>query len=173
MKKKLKSLMMTFTLALTVAGASVGLDIPVLNEGTSVYAATEGKPSNHIPSLSIGSDGEMANNVGGLKAESGQEKSIYNTILKQVRTVIIFISGIGTLLMVAFFVLNFITLGKSQGNPQERQKAVSGLIMTGLATAGLGSVFLVTTLFYNMLGNEEGEGFEEASTYIEQTEIRA
>jgi hypothetical protein len=89
--------------------------------------------------------------MGGL--ESKDRTTFFNNVLKEMRTVVLFISGIGTLLMVAFFIINFINLGKSQGNPQERQKAVSGLIMTGLATAGLGSVFLITSLFYGMLNN--------------------
>jgi hypothetical protein len=174
MKKKLKSLLISSVLIFSVMAGITSFDVPVFENVVSVYA--DGKDSNYIINPTIDENGNMGD-IDGLKAESGKEKSIYNTILKQIRIAVVFISGVGTLLMVAFFVLNFITLGKSQGNPQERQKAISGLIMTGLATAGLGSVFLVTTLFYNMLGSEEGvnSSGESGSTgaFIEQVEIKA
>jgi hypothetical protein len=148
MKKTIKSLIMTAIVAFTVVIGSVENYVPMLDNVVKVYAE-DGHKNNEIPNVSM-SDGTL--NLGGIE-NAGDKTSIYDTVLAQVRLVVMFISGIGTLLMVAFFIMNFITLGKSQGNPQERQKAVSGLIMTGLATAGLGSVFIVTMLFYGMFND--------------------
>ena len=104
--------------------------------------------ANNIPNIQISekNNGKIENGL-----EKTKKKQVLNKILKEYRGIVTFISGIGTLSMIMFFILNFIALGNSKGNPQERQKAITGLIVSGIATAGLGSVTLITTLFYNML----------------------
>ena len=104
--------------------------------------------ANNIPNIQISekNNGKIENGL-----EKTKKKQVLNKILKEYRGIVTFISGIGTLSMIMFFILNFIALGNSKGNPQERQKAIHGLIASGLATAGLGSVTLITGLFYNML----------------------
>lgn len=87
--------------------------------------------------------------MGGL--ENAEKDNFFNTVLSEYRGVVMFISGIGTISMILFFILNFINLGKSQGNPQERQKAISGLIISGIASAGLGSVTMIVAIFFNAL----------------------
>ena len=101
-----------------------------------------------IPNIKISesNNGKIENGL-----EKAKKKQVLNKILKEYRGVVTFISAIGTLSMIMFFIFNFIALGNSRGNPQERQKAITGLIVSGIATAGLGSVTLITTLFYNML----------------------
>lgn len=88
-------------------------------------------------------------NMGDLANASKDD--FFNTVLSEYRGIVMFISGIGTISMILFFILNFINLGKSQGNPQERQKAISGLIISGIASAGLGSVTMIVALFFNAL----------------------
>ena len=104
--------------------------------------------ANNIPNIQISekNNGKIENGL-----EKTKKKQVLNKILKEYRGIVTFISGIGTLSMIMFFIFNFIALGNSKGNPQERQKAITGLIVSGIATAGLGSVTLITTLFYNML----------------------
>ena len=75
----------------------------------------------------------------------------FGLAINKYRGAITFVSGMGAIAMIMFFILNFIKLGGSQGNPQERRKAVTGLIVSGIATACLGSVGLVVGLFFNML----------------------
>ena len=101
-----------------------------------------------IPNIQISdkNNGKIQNGL-----EKTEKKKVLNKILSEYRGVVTFISGIGTLSMIMFFIFNFIALGNSKGNPQERQKAIAGLIVSGIATAGLGSVTLITGLFYNML----------------------
>lgn len=123
----------------------LGLFIFNLADST-IFTQNEYEVHANIPAIKI-EGGKV--NVDQIKPKSANE--FFTTSLTQYRKVIVFISGIGTLSMILFFILNFINLGKSQGNPQERQKAVTGLIITGIATAGLGSVTLITSLFYNML----------------------
>lgn len=113
---------------------------------TTIFTQNEYEVHASIPTIKV-EGGEV--NIDQIKPKGANE--FFNTSLEQYRKVIVFISGIGTLSMILFFILNFINLGKSRGNPQERQKAVTGLIIAGIATAGLGSVTLITSLFYNML----------------------
>ena len=104
--------------------------------------------ANNIPNIQISTSDNGAITGGLAKKE---KKQVLNKILTEYRGIVTFISGIGTLSMIMFFIMNFIALGNSKGNPQERQKAIHGLIVSGVATAGLGSVTLITGLFYNML----------------------
>ena len=111
----------------------------ILNIDSSVYAA--------LPTFTMGTDGKLtASNINSHTADEFFEK-----VLNEYRDAIVFVSGIGTLSMILFFILNFIKLGNSQGNPQERQKAITGLIFAGIATACLGSVTLVAGMFYGLL----------------------
>ena len=53
--------------------------------------------------------------------------------------------------MVVFFIINFMKLGSSAGNPQARSQALTGVLWTGLAAAGLGAVSIIAGFFYNAL----------------------
>lgn len=127
----------------------IALLIVVISSGIIEYNQIQVN-ANNIPNIQI-SETDNGAITGGL-ANKGQKKQVLNRILTEYRGIVTFISGIGTLSMIMFFVMNLIALGNSKGNPQERQKAIHGLIVTGIATAGLGSVTLITTLFYNMIG---------------------
>ena len=120
--------------------------IPIINS----------QANNYIPNVQLTSDSSgnlninNTNNKDTLEDKDKKEK-IYNSVLGEYRGIVVFLLGIGLLSMILFFILNFIALGNSKGNPQERQKAIHGLITTGIATAGLGSATLIATLFYNMI----------------------
>ncbi|MBQ3420512.1 MAG: hypothetical protein IJH34_02345 [Romboutsia sp.] len=138
MKQKMKKIVLPLLMAFMVLSYAV-------SPAVEVYA------NNNIPAFSITNSG-----VSGEFFDDNTDKiSVFDKILKEYRTVVMFLSAIGTISMIMFFIFNFISLGKSQGNPSERQKAITGLIITGLASAGLGSVTLITTLFYNMIGSED------------------
>lgn len=74
-----------------------------------------------------------------------------NRILEEYRIWVVFGSGMTSFIMMGLFIINFMKLANSKGNPQARQKATSGLIFTGVGTALTGSVTLITQLFYNFL----------------------
>ena len=102
------------------------------------------------PTIKFDENGKIS-----LKDEEGKslktKKETLNNVLTEVRTVVVFLTGIGSLTVIGCFILNFINLSNSRGNPEARKKAVNGLIVCGIATAGLGSVTLITQLFYNMI----------------------
>ena len=94
-------------------------------------------------------DGNNQLNVSGASEDMN---SSFAKIIEKYKTVITFLSGIGAVSMVAFFIILFMKLGGTVGNPQERSKVITGLIITGVAAAGLGSVSLIVGIFYGMLG---------------------
>lgn len=75
----------------------------------------------------------------------------FSMIITKYKTVITFISAVGAVTMVAIFILNFMKLGATSSNPTERSRCITALIWSGLSAAGLGSVALVTGIFYGAL----------------------
>lgn len=94
-------------------------------------------------------DGKL--NIGGAGFDEADSDGAWNTIISQYRGFIVGVSGIGAITMLAIFIFMFLKLGASAGNPQARSQALTGLMWSGIATAGLGSVALIVGLFYNLL----------------------
>ncbi|WCK56941.1 hypothetical protein PP175_27395 (plasmid) [Aneurinibacillus sp. Ricciae_BoGa-3] len=78
-----------------------------------------------------------------------KDTNAWNTLLSKYRNFIVGISGIGAVSMIAFFIVQFMKLGASAGNPQARSQALTGVLWTGLAAAGLGAVSIIVGFFYN------------------------
>lgn len=158
MLKKIKNMMMPLILGAFLFGCSDATinynGVPVAYAAPAASAASGASGGGgaltggieSMPSLSM-NNGSL--NMGGLV--NADKDKFFNTVLSEYKGIVVFISGIGTISMILFFILNFINLGKSQGNPQERQKAISGLIISGIASAGLGSVTMIVALFFNAL----------------------
>lgn len=105
--------------------------------------------NGQIPTIEVGANGiEFKGNDGFGK---GNQDDTWNKILLQGRKFVIGVSGIGALAAIAVFIVSFMKLGASAGNPQARSQALSGIMWSGIAAAGLGSVTLITGLFYNGL----------------------
>lgn len=92
---------------------------------------------------------EVKNGKVVLNTGFNSEDEAFSHIIDKYKVIITFFSAIGAITMVGIFIYTFIKLGATAGNPQERQKCLTGLIVTGLATALLGSVALFVGLFYN------------------------
>lgn len=125
---------------------SIVLSICVFNTGINqsyIYASG-------IPIVTIDKNSGTTSLLDENNKKLKGKKEVLNDTLEEVRTVIAFLSGIGMLSAIAIFILNFISLGNSKGNPEARKKAINGLIICGIATAGLGSVILIADLFFNM-----------------------
>lgn len=89
--------------------------------------------------------------IGGDKISQDQNDA-WNLILEKFQVVVMGISGIGTICMILFFIMNFIKLGASSTNPSDVAKIKTALLYSGLAAAGLGSVTFIVGLFYGILG---------------------
>lgn len=105
--------------------------------------------NGQIPTIEVDENGIKF--LGNTSFGSGNQDDTWNKILVQGRKFIIGVSGIGALVAIGVFIVSFMKLGSSAGNPQARSQALSGIMWSGIAAAGLGSVTLITGLFYNGL----------------------
>lgn len=97
--------------------------------------------------VTMGQDG-LTVTGGGL--ENGSTSNSWNDLIKKSKNFVIGISGIVTVAMILFFIILLTKLGATADNPSERAKVVKGLIVSGLAVAGLGSVTTFVGIFYGM-----------------------
>lgn len=101
--------------------------------------------ANGIDKLDVGDDYKI------IGIDDAGESNGGSRILAEYRNVIVGVSGVATLTFVILFIVNFMKLGKSAGNPQERSNSIMGIIITGIAAAGCGGVMLFVSFFYNLL----------------------
>ena len=116
-----------------------------------------------VPAFASGVDVDDANDFGigysddgklkygGAYGKNKQQSDVWNTIFVQYKGIIMGITGLGTLTMVALFIINFIKLGQAANNPNEKSRALSGLLWTGIAAAGLGGVTIFVGLAQGLL----------------------
>lgn len=93
------------------------------------------------------------NGDGSVKTNTDGSKNAFSKIINKYKGVITFVSGIGAITMIGIFIFHFMKLGSTAANPSERAKVTTGLIWSGLAAAGLGSVSLIVGVFYGLLGD--------------------
>lgn len=79
------------------------------------------------------------------------ESDFWNKIYSEYKGIILGISGIALLTFVMMFIVSFMRLAKSAGNPQERKQAQMALLWTGIGAALSGSVFMWVGFAYNLL----------------------
>lgn len=116
--------------------------------GTAVPMQTQ---AADIPKVTLGADGVVKAD-GALAKNTNGMSGAWNSFIDKYRFWISGFSGIAAVTMILFFIINFMKLGASSGNPQGRSNAIAGLVWTGLAAAGLGGVSIVVAFFYNALG---------------------
>ena len=85
-----------------------------------------------------------------------KDKNVDNTtawkiFIKRYKSFVVGIAAFAAVTMVLLFIKNFLKLGAVASNPQARSETLKGLLVTGIATGLLGSVALITALFYNTL----------------------
>lgn len=89
--------------------------------------------------------------ITGAGFDKQSDGSAWSNFFKKYRTIISGVSGIAAITFIAFFIFYFMKLGATAGNPQARSQTLLGLLWTGIAAAGLGSVSIVVGFFYNAL----------------------
>lgn len=86
-----------------------------------------------------------------LAGEAASGQNTWSTLFDKYKNVIIGISGAAAVTFLAFFIVNFVKLGQSSGNPQMRSHALMGLIWCGIGCTCLGGIALFFGFFYNAL----------------------
>lgn len=77
--------------------------------------------------------------------------STWATIYQKSKGFIVGFAGLGTIIFLFFFIKNILAVGAASGNPQRRSEALIGVLWTGIAAAGCGSVTVIAALFWNAL----------------------
>lgn len=126
----------------------IGMISPQLVSATSKSA---GNGNISDMNVSIGDNGALT-----ISGESGMTSATksgaaWTNFIAKYRNFIIGISGIGAVSMILFFIFQLLKLGATAGNPQARSQALTGLIWSGVAAAGLGSVTIIVGFFYSSL----------------------
>lgn len=111
--------------------------------------STNVKPSVDGVEVKVDDNGKLVVSGNGMNYSSSA--SAINAFIAKYKTVVVGISGLGAVSMLLFFIYNFLRLGSTSANPQERSKVITGLVWSGLAAAGLGAVSLIVGFFYNAL----------------------
>lgn len=78
-------------------------------------------------------DVSWGSNTSNITGSANSMDDSFTKIIDKYKTVITFVSAIGAVTMVAIFILNFMKLGTTSGNPAERSKCITALIWSGLA----------------------------------------
>lgn len=121
-------------------------DVLVSINGQSTTIWLKSRPEVDNFKVNMGSDGSL--DVMGIGTGDSNQ---WNNLFGKYRTVVVGVSGVGAITMIVFFIINFMKLGSSAGNPQARSQALTGVLWTGLAAAGLGAVSIIAGFFYNAL----------------------
>lgn len=130
-----------YPVTLTIDGAAVTV---YLNYNPTPTSGDQAGDVGNID-VTVGDDGHLT--VGGV----GDGEAPWKTVIEKFRGVIAGITGVCTMIMIVLFILAFMKLGSSAGNPTQRTQALVGILWTGVATALLGSVTIWIGFFYNAL----------------------
>ena len=78
------------------------------------------------------------------------DETFWNKIFSEYKGLIVGATGLATLTFMMLFVVNFMKLAATAGNPTERQKILKGMLWTGLASAGAGSLSIFLSFSMNL-----------------------
>jgi hypothetical protein len=113
---------------------------------TSIYVNTDKFPLD-LDDILIDVDGGRLV-VSGMMHD---DKDAWNKMFTSISGVIVGITGLGVLICLFAMIMQIIKLGASAGNPMEREKALMGILWTGIGIAGCGAAALIFGLAYNIL----------------------
>lgn len=140
MNKFIRSAIVSLALLLgTVSPTLIHTNISYANndeKGKGTLSAFKGNTS-----VGINANGEIE--MGGLEGESSDLLGTFLGFIK-------LLSGAGALVMLMFFVINFVKLGASGTNANARAQAISGLVWSGIATVCLSMSLVIFLFFFNI-----------------------
>ena len=71
-------------------------------------------------------------------------------VIVKYKAIITFVGGIATVTMVAIFIIQFLKLGVVTTNPRDRKEVLTGLLISGISAALLGSITFYVGVFYGL-----------------------
>ena len=142
-KKKLFMVMMVFCLIFTFAAQSNQI-FPI----TYAYAKESSQGVDSLwNGMSMSKDGVL--NPGDAFESADDDVEIRNNILGKYKTLLLFATGILTITAFAGMIFNISKLSISGSNDAARQKAIMGILFSGIGIALMGSATIIIGVFYN------------------------
>lgn len=133
---KTRKISMVLLMALILSFAMIGFSPVAYAGGTDIF-----------DEFNVNLDNEGNLNV----TTQDDTKTAWQTLIEKYQNFITGIAAIGAVTMVVLFIIQFLKLGASAGNPSARSQALTGVLWTGFAAAGLGAVALITGIFYRAI----------------------
>ena len=130
----------------STASGEYQYEVTITVNGNTVPIYLKERPTINQAQVQMTADGKL--NVYGMGTG---DANTWNQLFAKYKNVIVGISGIGAITMMALFIIQFMKLGASAGNPQARSQALTGVLWTGIAAALLGAVSIIAGFFYNAI----------------------
>lgn len=147
-RENIRSRALVFLMALIMVHSTLTPAFAANNAGGT--GGTDGTGGTGGPSSifdAIGNDGTVGQ-IGDGSAADG-----FTTVMTQYRRIAVAITGILTITMLIFMLIQFTKLGASGDNEMARKKAIMGILTTGIATALLGGATIIIGFFWNVLSS--------------------
>ena len=132
---------MSIFLAFMILVSFMVLCVPTVSYATDGFG-------DDVLKLEMGTDGQISISGDDFARD---RTNAWNTLFRKYKGFIAGVSGIATITMIGVFILNFIKLATSSTNPQARNQALIGILWSGIAAAGLGSVTVIVGFFIRAL----------------------
>lgn len=101
--------------------------------------------------INIENSGNGGTSGSQMKVKSAANGKAWQTLLTKYKGFITGVAAVAAVTMLILFIIQFMKLGASAGNPSARAQAIVGVLWTGIATAGLGAAAIITAIFYNSI----------------------
>lgn len=138
--KRATAIFMVLLLAICLTATAVRLTAP------AAYA-------NDVWGI-VGDDGSINTDSDVINSDANDSQK---TVISQYKTIATTITGILTITMIIFMIIQITKLGAAGDNEVARKKAIMGILTTGIATALFGGLTIVVGFFWNILMSTGGE----------------
>lgn len=141
-KRLLTALMALMIFAAPCAHVKDSVPVPAV---TTAYASSKFDLFDGIKA-----DGGGTWTVG--KKVSDSSTTSYVSIYNKYKNILVFLVGIILITVFGSMIFRFYKLSASGGNEMERKKAITGIMITGIVLALLGSFSIIVGIAYHLLG---------------------
>ena len=132
---------------------------PIAKVESSVYHGN-GKDFKIVNQMIVATNADLDANDIAMDIRNGQfivsgtlhsDTDAWNMIYDSFQKIIVGITGVGILICLLAFTLQFIKLGSVADNPSERAKVLKGIVWSGVGTAGCGAATLIFGITFGLI----------------------
>lgn len=127
-------------------GAAIAAMMTSLATSVTAYASgIKIDTSGHGITIQPGNMPDMTTSISTLQS------AIDDAVMPQVRTIGTAVTSICTIICLIAFLISVTKLATSAGNPANRQRALTGILFSGIALALFGGAWIIVAFFWNFL----------------------